>query len=181
MWQWLRALWGGGEYREEKERADRKEVDDRIAKFHSPYREMEASDSPQPSTPQELQKSLLSIIQDAAQEVAEDKAKIEKELFTNEKVRGYFQKAIKYVMVHLDSDSYNFVLVHANDAGLPEKGFSVFAEMFVRACKELGISSEINATYIRVDKPGVRKLIAKLPTQTPRINIDEKVRAMLGS
>jgi hypothetical protein len=179
MWKWLNELFG---VHEEQVHVDEPAPDDELEVMDDgPYRTpAEVIASAPRQIPKAREPGLIDIIKDAAQEVADERVKVERDLFTNDKVRTYFQKSIKYVMTQLDGDSYNFVLVHANNAGIPDKGFQLFAQVFSKACNELGISTEINATYVRVDKPGVRKLLDKIPTSTPRVDINEKVRVMLG-
>ena len=112
-------------------------------------------------------------------DMEEQQAKVEQQYLTDGKLRSYFQKSMKYVVSKLDADSYDFVLVHDNQAGVPKEAFGVFAKIFAEACYKLGIKATVESSYINVDKPSVRKLLKTVQTKTPRVDIDEKVRAML--
>lgn len=184
MWKWLKNLFGDSDQQVQVEvypPVPEPEDDDIEVMDSHPYRTpAEVISAAKPEIPKTEEPTLIGILKDAAREVADERVKLEHNLFTIEKMKVYFQKAMKCILTNLDGDSYDFVLIHASTIGIPDKGLPLFSQIFVKACKELGINAEINSTYVKVDKPGVRKLLEKIPTSMPRVNIDEKVRQMLG-
>jgi hypothetical protein len=176
MWQWLNNLMGYAPEEVVEDAASKSEG----APSGDPYR-TSALGTPSSSNPGKEESSLVGIIRAAAQQVVEEQNKSERQHLTDKKLRGYFQKSIKFVLSHLDTDSYDFVLIHHFVAGVPSSAFGIFAVIFAKACNQLGIDATVETTYVKVLKPSVRKLLQTIPTTTPRIDINEKVRAMLGT
>ncbi len=136
---------------------------------------------PVPPPPVKTESNLLGIIRGAVEELAEEQVKLQQKHLNNDLMRVYFQKAMKTIISKLNRDDYDFVLVHQSDVNIPSEAFPLFMQIFCKACKQIGIEAKPDASYVNVDKASVKKLIKTIPTQTPRIDIDERVRAMLGT
>ncbi len=175
MWQWLKELWGPTPKKIVLDLSEDLESEVR----RDPYRE--AAPGGEDITPAVKEEpSLLGIIRGAAEEVAEEQAKIEQQHLGDAKLRGYFHKSMKHILSKLDTDSYEFVLVHDNQVGVAKEAFGKFSLIFAEACRQLGIKATVESSYVNIDKASVRKLLKTIQTKTPRVDIDEKVRAMLG-
>ena len=120
------------------------------------------------------------IFQKIAREAAETRTQKEAATFTNDKLLRYFKNTIEYCA----NDSFTKqgdinCLINAGNVGVPDEMFMIFYHIFSGVCKEIDIKidwSEGN-NLIRVNKASFRKAIENL--QPKRIDIDEKIRAML--
>ena len=176
MWQWLKELWGPTPKKIVLDLSEDLESEVR----RDPYRE--AAPGGEDITPAVKEEpSLVDIIRGAAQEVAEEQVKLEQRYLKDDYLRSYFQKSMKFIFSQINSDSYDFVLVHDHDAGVATEAFGIFSQIFVKACTQIGIKAKAETTYVNVDKASVKKFLKTIETKTPRVDIDEKVRAMLGS
>ena len=130
-------------------------------------------------TPVSSENPFTSMLREAAQQAATERSKIVEAAFTDDKVKDYFQKSINYLMATLDSDNYDFMLLHGNDAGVPKEGYSVFSQIFVKTCQEIGLEVKPNDQYanMKIQKLDFRAILNKLAPA--KVDINEKVRAIL--
>lgn len=114
----------------------------------------------------------------SARALAEERHKKETELLSDEKVREYFIKTFSALVAELyQDDHYDFVLIAQNKTGVPNEVYPTFRSIFYAACQELGLTHRNTTDCVCLNKAPLKKFLDS--TDAPRIDIDEKVRALL--
>lgn len=121
---------------------------------------------------------LREVFLEAIQEVHEETYKAERELLNDTKLRSYIKNVIKAVGSGLSSDRYDFVLIHAHDAQVPNGAWTPFARIMIELFKEIGLPATNEGSYIKVMKADVKKAFGALKTEV--VDVDERVRTMLS-
>ena len=124
--------------------------------------------------------SIKDAIIASARAMAEDQYKKEQDMLSDEKIRQYFIKTFSHLINELrNNDGYDFVLVNRSPTSVPSEVWNIYCDIFYAACDELGIARQGTGynDYISLKKDQLKTFMAT--TGAPRIDLDDKVRALL--
>src|SRR5271166_3098704 len=125
-------------------------------------------------TPVSSEHPFTSMMREATKQVASERARIQESWFDNGKTRGYFQKAITFMVREVDKNDFDFILLHDHQAGVPQEAWPLFSQIFMQVCKEMGLHIKNEGTYLTIQKADLRKLLEKM--DSPKVDVQEQVR-----